>query len=54
MPSLHPLNTFVLSIKNKHYDAKTDCFTKNPLPVLLQPYYTFITPHHPFKSNKGR
>gem|GEM_PF-5318062 len=30
MLALHPLSTFVLSIKNSHYNPKTDGFTKKP------------------------
>ncbi len=53
MLALHPLNTFVLSIKYSHYNPKTDGFTKKPHLTFLPQYYPFTTSHSLFKPNRG-
>jgi len=53
MLALHPLSTFVLSIKNSHYNPKTNGFTKKPHLIFLPPYYPFTTSHSLFKPNRG-
>lgn len=54
MLALHPLSTFALSIKNSHYNPKTDVFTKKPHLTFLPPYYSFTTSRPLFKPNRGR